>query len=391
MDLQPLKGTGMNLNKSKLMATLASVLMLSASIVGLGSSAANAASAPYIENFDAMTTYSGVDFDGNTTTLVTNQPAGEGFTSGTAIKLDNQGAAWAGTKFILPNVNNLLSSANASASISVYSPDALDRCFDLKLENSANPGINTEKIVHVTQGWQTLNVTYTYEAAKPYNTVVLMPNIADVGCGNWNGGKPLTTWYVDNIKFPGAIDAAEPVVVVPRTAPATLVNFESNDSSGYAITNFGGASTSVVADAPAGGSAGSAAALKVISVGEGWAGTTFLKKPAKTSLISTGKMVAKANIYSPTAGQIIMLKLENPDVPGLVAEVRATSVVGWKTYSFDFIVGGDTNNDYPMASLFLNFNGPKSDAPFYVDDISFNGAVGAELTATGPAVTPVLV
>jgi len=379
----------MNLTKSKLVATLASVLMLSASIVGLGSSAANAASAPYTQNFDAMETYTGIDFDGNTTSLVTDQPAGVGFTSGKAIKMANQGAAWSGTKFVLPGASSFISSAKATGSLSVYSPDSEDRCFLAKLEGNG-PAI--ERIVHVTAGWQTINVDYTssYTAGKNYNTLALMPNLAGVGCNTWSD-KALTTWYVDNISYPGARDADEAVVVVPRTAPATLVNFESNDSSGYTLTNFGGASTSIVADAPAGGSVGSAAALKVISVGEGWAGTTFLKKPAKTSLISTGKMVAKANIYSPTAGQIIMLKLENPDVPGLVAEVRATSVVGWKTYSFDFIVGGDTNNDYPMASLFLNFNGPKSDAPFYVDDISFNGAVGAELTATGPAVTPVLV
>jgi len=380
----------MNLKKYKLVSVFASLLMLSASIVGLTGTAANAASTPYTQNFDAMTTYDGIDFDGNTTTLVSDQPEGVGFTSGKAIKLANQGAAWAGTKFVLPETSSFISSTNATGSLSVYSPDAEDRCFLAKLEG---PGVAIERIVHVTAGWQTISVDYSanYTSGKNYNVLALMPNIAGIGCGNWDWGKPLTTWYVDNISYPGARDAAEAEVVVPRTSPATLVNFESNDSSGYAITNFGGASTSIVADAPAGGSVGSAAALKIISVGEGWAGTTFLKKGAKVSLISTGKMVAKANIYSPTAGQIIMLKLENPDVPGLVAEVRATSVVGWKTYSFDFIVGGDTNNDYPHASLFMNFNGPKSDAPFYVDDISFNGAVGAELTASGPAVTPVLV
>jgi hypothetical protein len=379
----------MNLTKSKLVATLASVLMLSASIVGLGSTAANAASAPYTQNFDDMAIYDGIDFDGNTTTLVTDQPAGAGFTSGKAIKMDNQGAAWSGTKFVLPATTSFISSANATGSLSVYSPDAEDRCFLAKLEGNG-PAI--ERIVHVTAGWQTINVDYSanYTAGKNYNVLALMPNLAGVGCNTWSD-KALTTWYVDNISYPGARDGDEAVVVVPRTAPATLVNFESNDSSGYTLTNFGGASTSIVADAPAGGSVGSAAALKVISVGEGWAGTTFLKKGAKASLISAGKMVAKANIYSPNAGQIIMMKLENPDVPGLVAEVRATSVVGWKTYSFDFVVGGDLNNDYTMASLFLNFNGPKSVDPFYVDDISFNGAVGAELAAPATPVTPVLV
>jgi hypothetical protein len=380
----------MNFKISKSMSVLASLLMLSASFVGLSGTAANAASTPYSENFDNMSTYTGIDFDGNVSSLVTDQPAGAGFTSGTALKLDNQGAPWAGTKFVLPETSSFVSSTNATGSLSVYSPDAEDRCFLAKLEG---PGVAIERIVHVTAGWQTISVDYSanYTSGKNYNVLALMPNLAGIGCGTWGGEKGLTTWYVDNISYPGARDASEVVVEVPRTAPATLVNFESNDSSGYAITNFGGASTTVVADAPAGGSVGSAAALKVISVGEGWAGTTFLKKGAKASLISTGNMVAKANIYSPTAGQIIMLKLENPDVPGLVAEVRATSVVGWKTYSFDFVVGGDLNNDYTMASLFLNFNGPKSDAPFYVDDISFNGAVGAELSAPATPVTPVLV
>ena len=379
----------MNL-KPKSISVIASLLMLTTSMVALSGTAANAASAPYTQNFDDMATYTGIDFDGNSTTLVTDQPAGEGFTSGKAIKMANQDAPWAGTKFVLPETSSFISSTNAIGSLSVYSPDAEDRCFLAKLEG---PGVQIERTVHVTSGWQTINVDYSanYTSGKNYNVLALMPNIAGIGCNTWGGFKPLTTWYVDNISYPGARDAAEPVVVVPRTAPSLLVNFESNDSSGYAVTNFGGASTSIVTDAPAGGSVGSAAALKIISVGEGWAGTTFLKKGAKVSLISTGKMVAKANIYSPTAGQIIMLKLENPDVPGLVAEVRATSVVGWKTYSFDFTVGGDTNNDYPHASLFMNFNGPKSDAPWYVDDISFNGAVGAELTASGPAVTPVLV
>ena len=234
---------------------------------------------------------------------------------GKAIQLANEGSSWAGTKFVLPETSSFISSSNATGSLSVYSPDAADRCFLAKLEG---PGVQIERIVHVTAGWQTISVDYSanYTSGKNYNVLALMPNIAGIGCGNWDWGKPLTTWYVDNISYPGARDAAEAAVVVPRTSPSTLVNFESNDSSGYTLTNFGGASTSIVADAPAGGSVGSAAALKVISVGEQWAGTTFLNKGAKVSLISSGKMVAKANIYSPTAGQTIMWKLENPTVPG---------------------------------------------------------------------------
>ena len=383
----------MNLTKSKLMATLASVLMLSASIVGLGSTAANAASAPYTQNFDDMATYTGIDFDGNTTTLVTDQPAGDGFTSGKAIKLDNQGAPWAGTKFVLPETSSFISTANATGTISIYSPDAEDRCFLAKLEG---PGVAMERTVRVGKaGWQTISVDYSanYDATKNYNVLALMPNIAGIGCGTWGGEKALTTWYVDNISYPGARDAAETtVVVVPRTAPSLLVNFESNDSSGYAITNFGGNSSALVADAPAGGSVGSASALKVTTAGPGWSGTTFISKTIKASLISTGKMAVTANIYSPVAGAIIMMKIESIEHPSQIVEVRNTSVLGWKKYTFDFTVGGNVSAlDYPTASIFFDFDGAKTANPWYIDDIAFNGATPAELAAPVTPVTPVLV
>ena len=383
----------MNLTKSKLMATLASVLMLSASIVGLGSTAANAASAPYTQNFDDMATYTGIDFDGNTTTLVTDQPAGAGFTSGKAIKMDNQGAPWAGTKFVLPETSSFISTANATGTISIYSPDAEDRCFLAKLEG---PGVAMERTVRVGKaGWQTISVDYSanYDATKNYNVLALMPNIAGIGCGTWGGEKALTTWYVDNISYPGARDAAETtVVVVPRTAPSLLVNFESNDSSGYAITNFGGNSSALVADAPAGGSVGSASALKVTTAGPGWSGTTFISKTIKASLISTGKMAVTANIYSPVAGAIIMMKIESIEHPSQIVEVRNTSVLGWKKYTFDFTVGGNVSAlDYPTASIFFDFDGAKTANPWYIDDISFNGATPAELAAPVTPVTPVLV
>ena len=350
-------------------------------LISLGITAANAAASPWSENFDAMSSYSGVDFDGNTTSLVTDQPTGEGFTSGKAIKLDNQGVAWAGTKFVLPTSSSLISNANATASISVYSPDALDRCFMLKLEGA---GVAIERLVHVTSGWQTLNINYAadYNETKNYNVVALMPNFASVGCKNFNAGKALTTWYVDNISFPGARNADEIIVPENRSTPQALINFESNDTSGYALIDFGGNVSSLVTDAPAGGSVGSTKALKIITSAPDWSGTTLLTKTKMASLISQSTMVAKVNIYSPEAGKLLMLKLESRVHPSQVVEIRQTSVVGWKTYSFDFTVGGNLEIDYPKASIFVDFLGTsKSNSPWYVDDISFNGAVGACLEA----------
>jgi len=325
-----------------------------------------------------MTTYTGVDFNGNAASLVTNQPAGEGFTSGTALRLDNQDAPWAGTKFILPTNQNAISATNSTASISVYSPDSEDRCFDLKLENSVNTGLWTEKIVHVTQGWQTINVSYTYDASKIYNTIVLMPNIAGIGCGTWGGYKPLTTWYVDNISFPGSETITVPAGPVADTP--SLFNFEGDGTTGYADP-FGGALPSIVDSAPAGGSVGSTKALKITHApgAASWAGVTFGWHD--TTLVSATNSTATANIYAPAAGLPIMLKVENGPSLGAVFNESATltSVAGWHKYTFTF-TGFDPSTVYGKAAIFVDFNGAKSVLDeWYVDDVAFAGATSALL------------
>lgn len=354
-------------------------ISLALPLFSIGLSVAQAASSPWSEDFESMQTYTGTDFDGNATELVSDQPAGEGFTSGQAIKLDNQGAAWAGTKFILPSTSSAISNANATASISVYSPDALDRCFMLKLEGV---GAAIERKVHVSQGWQTLSISYAseYDQTKNYNVIALMPNFASVGCANYSPGKALTTWYVDNISFPGARDAAEVIVPEERSNPQTLINFEANDSSGYSVVDFGGNLSSEVTDAPEGGSIDSTKALKVVTASPAWSGTTLIKKSRLASLISQGAMGIKANIYSPVAGKILMIRLESLVHPSQIVEVRQTSVAGWKRYTFDFTVGGNLEQDYPMASIYFDFDSQnKTSDPWYIDDITFNGALGAPI------------
>lgn len=362
--------------------TISSLLALPLLVLGL--SAANAASAPYTQNFDAMTTYTGTDFDGGVGTVVTDQPAGESFTSGKALQVETKLVAWAGTKIVMPSTFSFISSTNKTGSISVYSPDALSRCFVMKLEG---PGVGIERKLSVVQGWQTLTFNYAseYNSAKNYNVLALMPDFFGVGCNMvWNANnKPKTTWFVDNISFPGARDTDEVVVPEDRSAPAVLVNFESNDTSGYELNDFNGAASSIVTDAPAEGSINSTKAMKVVTVG-GTSGTTIVRKTPMASLISASTFVAKVNIHSPVSGKTIMMKLESTIHASQIVEVRQTSVAGWKTYSFNFEVGGNvTAIDYAQANIFFDFLGNGSDNPWYMDDLAFNGAVGATLPGGG--------
>ncbi len=360
--------------------TIASLLALP--LITVGISAANAAATPWSENFDSMQSYSGVDFDGNITTLVTDQPAGDGFTSGQAIKMETQAKAWAGTKFVLPNTSSFISTANSTASLSVYSPDAENRCFVLKVEANGQAGI--ERKVTVTPGWQTISVNYAlaYNPNINYNVAALMPDFFGVGCNGPVDGKPMTTWYVDNISFPGARDAAEEVVVEERSNPEKLINFEPTDTSGYSLVDFNGATSSIVTDAPENGSIDSTKAMKVISIG-GASGTSVLSLSRAASLISASNFVVKANIHSPVSGKTIMLKIESIDHPSQVVEIKQTSVAGWKTYSFNFEVGGNLTQDYPRAAIFFDFLGDGSANPWYLDDLAFNGAVGASIPGGG--------
>jgi hypothetical protein len=192
--------------------------------------------------------------------------------------------------------------------------------------------------------------------------------------------KALTTWYVDNISFPGARDA-EVIVPETRSTPQVLIDYESNATLGERI-DFGGNSSSIVTDAPEGGSVGSTKALKIITNVPDWSGTTLITKSSMASLISLSAMGVKANVWSPVSGKLIMIKLESTVHPSQIVEVRQTSVAGWKTYTFDFTVGGNLELDYPKASIFVDFlSTTKSDNPWYVDDISFNGAMSACVAA----------
>ena len=352
-------------------------------LIAAGIAPANAASSPWSENFDSMQTYSGIDFDGNVTTLVSDQPAGAGFTSGNAIKMETQAKAWAGTKFVLPNTSSFISTANSTASLSVYSPDSQNRCFVLKVESlGGSNGI--ERKVNVTPGWQTISVNYalSYNPNINYNVAALMPDFFGVNCNGPENGKPKTTWYADNISFPGARDAAEVIVIEQRSTPSKLINFEPTVTSGYSLIDFNGATSSIVADSPENGSVDSTKAMKVVTVG-GTSGTSLISLSRAASLISASSFVVKANIHSPVSGKTIMLQIQSIDHPSQVVEIKQTSVAGWKTYSFNFEVGGNLTQDYPRAAIFFDFLGDGSSNPWYMDDLAFNGAVGAALPGGG--------
>ena len=322
-------------------------------------------------------------FAGATTTIEDAPTGGNG---GKALKIvKNVGAeVYAGANILNLTTERITDGTNKKVTFNYFSPKADS---PVRVELVPYPrGLG--KTVTVPQGWSTVTVDFTdvatWSSSEEYTSLAIFPDF------NVAAGAVAQSYFVDNIGINGA---TTPEI---RFTPVTLVNFESNDNSGYSLTDFGGNTSSVATDAPADGSVGSTKALKIVTAGEAWAGTTFITKGAGASLISAGNFVVKANIYSPLAGKRIALKIESSKTPSqnIEKDANSTSVVGWKTYSFDFTIGGSLAVDYDRASIFVDYGTPKGAAPWYVDDIAFNGATGAALGGVvqppvGP--TPVLV
>jgi hypothetical protein len=307
-------------------------------------------------------------FAGATTTIEDAPTAGNG---GKALKIvKNVGAeVYAGANILNLTTERITDGTNKKVTFNYFSPKADS---PVRVELVPYPrGLG--KTVTVPQGWSTVTVDFTdvatWSSSEEYTSLAIFPDF------NVAAGAVAQSYFVDNIAINGA---TTPEI---RFTPVTLINFESNDTSGYSLTDFGGNSSSVATDAPADGSVGSTKALKIVTAGEAWAGTTFITKGAGASLISAGNFVVKANIYSPLAGKRIALKIESSKTPSqnIEKDATSTSVVGWKTYSFDFTIGGSLAVDYDRASIFVDYGTPKGAAPWYVDDIAFNGATGAAL------------
>ncbi|NDC19145.1 MAG: hypothetical protein EBZ87_02615, partial [Microbacteriaceae bacterium] len=373
----------MNLKKSRLLSLATSILVMSASIVGISAGAANAAAAPVTVTFEANDTSAAAlggtaDFGGNASSVVTSTV---GANSSKVGKIVNGGECWSGTTFLIePIGNQLISDTSKVVTLDLYSTTALSDVL-LKLEGGQGDPAREVHVAHAGSGWESLTFDFaTGPAFAPGNYIK-----ASLFAGFCGSAHPAEVLF-DNVAFPGRTVAD---VVIPRTTPSKLVNFEANDTSGYTaggVGDFGGVVASKSGSAPAGGSVGSTQALKAVSQGECWAGTTFMIAGPKESLVSEGHTTVTANLYAPAAGKDVMFKLESSITAGAAVEAHVTTVQGWQTVSLNFSAYNPAI-DYNKASMFPDFTcvtGTKvAGAEYYLDDVAFNGATGAALGTSG--------
>jgi hypothetical protein len=374
-----MEGTAMNLVLKKLAALTSATALLSAGLVGITASAASAASAPLTMTFEDNDTSGyfygaamelGADFGGVVSSRETSLPGGR---AGAGLKFEIGGEPWSGTTIIKTTTaaqadGTLFSDTARYAEIDVYSTVAGDMMF--KLEGGCN---NDIRVAHTGNGWETLKFENLAVTGCTIGSFFALNGVAD------RNGK---TVYIDNLSLPGFATAD---VVVPVTAPSTLIDF----ASANAITYFGGTAGEIT-DAPAGASAGDA--LKVSTSGECWGGATIQDQATSVTLLSAGKTTVTANVHVPAAGARVRLKLESSLDNTILVETDAiASAAGWNRLSWN-LSGYNAANVYNRASVFPGFScgvdGARVTGDYYFDDIAFNGAVTPKLAPTAKITSP---
>ncbi|SNR61417.1 hypothetical protein [Flavobacterium sp. ov086] len=152
------------------------------------------------------------------------------------------------------------------------------------------------------------------------------------------------------------------------------VDFESATLN-YAFNNFGGANTTVANNPSVNEDNPSAkvAKLNKSAGSEVWAGS-FIELGVPIDFSTLKKIKIKA--WSPKAGIVVKMKLENLTDSNINTEVDVTNTIanGWEELTFDFSAVDNTKN-YQRVVVFFDFGNNGTGADYYFDDIELTAGV----------------
>ncbi|GLB47685.1 hypothetical protein [Neptunitalea lumnitzerae] len=294
--------------------------------------------------------YEFVDFGNAFGSVVANPSVGGNNTSATVGQFNKTAGAetWAGTYLELDEAIDF--STNTFLSVKTYSPVAGATVL-LKLENAldGNVFLESTSTTTVANQWETLYFDFSgVDPSIEYHKVVIFFDF-----GNWGDGS---LYYFDQIE----LSSGTPSLELPVTFENSLIT--------YGFTNFGNASSQVVAN-PAPDADNSSAMVGEFykpNFAETWAGS-FIELDTPIDFSATQQISMKS--WSPTAGTTVLMKLENSDA-SITTEISTTTTVanGWETLTFDFS-GVSTTAQFMRVVVFYNFNVSGTEGYYYFDDI----------------------
>ena len=300
---------------------------------------------------DPTLNYSFVDFGNAQSTVIPNpDPSGLNTSStvGQSVKF-NGSEVWAGSFLTIDEPVDFSSLNNIA--VDVWTSE-IGEVVKLKLENSANPDINTEvdMTTTVNQGWETLIYDFSAsDLSQEYDRVVIF---FDFG----NSGDD-TSYYFDNIRLS-----------LPAVSNFTTVEDFQGDLPGN--FSFGGVEGVQLVSNPNPSGTNTTSTVMQFTKTDGaevWGGMGF----AVDGIINfNGTNQIKINSYAPEAGKVVKVKLETVEgnIDGLTYEFDMTTTVAnqWEVLTYDFSAAPDL--DYVSFIVFYDF-GNQSAGVYHFDEI----------------------
>jgi len=300
---------------------------------------------------DPTLNYSFVDFGNAQSTVIPNpDPSGVNTSStvGQSVKF-NGSEVWAGSFLTIDEPVDFSSLNNIA--VDVWTSE-IGEVVKLKLENSANPDINTEvdMTTTVNQGWETLIYDFSAsDLSQEYDRVVIF---FDFG----NSGDD-TSYYFDNIRLS-----------LPAVSNFTTVEDFQGDTPGN--FSFGGVEGVQLVSNPNPSGTNTTSTVMQFTKTDGaevWGGMGF----AVDGIINfNGTNQIKINSYAPEAGKVVKVKLETIEgnVDGLTYEFDMTTTVAnqWEVLTYDFSAAPDL--DYISFIVFYDF-GNQNAAVYHFDEV----------------------
>jgi hypothetical protein len=299
---------------------------------------------------DPTLNYAFTDF-GNVVSSVVGNPDQSGVNTSATVgqSVKPVGAeVWGGSFLSLDEPIDFSSLQNIA--VNVWSPVS-GIVVKLKLENATDPDIFAEVdlVNSVASGWETL--TYDFSGAdltQEYHKVVMFFDFGNVGND--------TTYYFDDVNL-------------AQSTGGTFEMFQNFEGLLPVFTDFGNiGATEVVPNPMVGGLNTTDNSARFINAAgaEVWGGTFFELNNQVIEFAGSKQIRIKS--YSPSAGKVVKLKLENADA-SITHEVdmMTTAVNAWEQITFDFVDAPSAQ--YNRVVIFYDFGNPGDDSVYYFDEM----------------------